>query len=555
MSHALEFVAPGYGTWEQNRGHNPLPVTRLFQELYPPGFQKGFSEGIEAFGAPVTSATMGFAHGFDYLRFAFLGEPGPDGPPDEATVGQEVMRRAAAAERAFAGRIWRDHLEQWDTQLKPAAQARHRELNVDLRAIDDGALAEHLDACIEHQRAMAYQHHRFTVTSVVVVGDFALHASRWTGRSPEQLLGLFEGYSPISGVWSSEIAAAATALAGNAEARSILTEAGTAGGDAGATLRTLRDLVPEVDEYVRSVEFRVVNGFDLLSPTLAETPGLLLGKLAAATAMGGPANRAGVEKLEAEVRAEVPEEHRATFDALLAEVRSVYRLRDERGVYSDMSSAGLLRLALLELGRRLRARGALDDPELVLHASTDEVRALARGALQPSAGELRARAEARLRAAAVGAPPLLGPPHGPPPPPDALPPALARVAGAIGFMMPAVFGEVEEPSRSGNVIKGLTGNAGIYEGRARIIADFTDLLTLEPGDVLVTKVTSEAFNAAIFVAGAIVTDHGGVASHAAILSREVGIPCVVGTGIATERIVDGSTVVVDGTEGSVIMRT
>ena len=125
MIDALEFVAPGYGTWEQNRAHNALPVTRLTQELYPPGFQKGFHEGIELFGAPVMSVTLGYAQGFDYIRFVFLGEPGPDGPPDPATMGQEVMRRAAAADRAFADRIWRDHVEQWDTQLKPAAQARH----------------------------------------------------------------------------------------------------------------------------------------------------------------------------------------------------------------------------------------------------------------------------------------------------------------------------------------------------------------------------------------------------------------------------------------------
>ena len=145
------------------------------------------------------------------------------------------------------------------------------ELNVDVGDIDDAALAKHLDECMEHHRAMAYRHHRFTVTSIIVVGDFALHAARWTGRSPEQLLGLFEGYSPISGVWSSEIAPAATALAINAEARSILAEAGKAGGDDEARLQRLRDLVPEVDEYVRSVEFRVVDGFDFLPPTWRST--------------------------------------------------------------------------------------------------------------------------------------------------------------------------------------------------------------------------------------------------------------------------------------------
>src|SRR5439155_7297887 len=89
----LEFVAPGWGTWEFNRAHNPLPVTRLTQELYPPEFKRGFEESFERLGAPVLSITMGFAHGFDYIRFQFIGEPGPDGPPDPASIGAEVMAR------------------------------------------------------------------------------------------------------------------------------------------------------------------------------------------------------------------------------------------------------------------------------------------------------------------------------------------------------------------------------------------------------------------------------------------------------------------------------
>ena len=71
------------------------------------------------------------------------------------------------------------------------------------------------------------------------------------------------------------------------------------------------------------------------------------------------------------------------------------------------------------------------------------------------------------------------------------------------------------------------------------------------GDVLVTESTSEAFNILLPLLGALVTDSGGLLSHSAIVAREYGIPGVVGTREATERIADGTRVRVDGDAGEV----
>ena len=71
------------------------------------------------------------------------------------------------------------------------------------------------------------------------------------------------------------------------------------------------------------------------------------------------------------------------------------------------------------------------------------------------------------------------------------------------------------------------------------------------GDVLVTESTSEAFNILLPLLGGIVTDNGGLLSHAAIVAREYGIPGVVGTREGTERIGDGALVRVDGDAGEV----
>jgi pyruvate,water dikinase len=124
---------------------------------------------------------------------------------------------------------------------------------------------------------------------------------------------------------------------------------------------------------------------------------------------------------------------------------------------------------------------------------------------------------------------------------------------AVGYSIDSILNGVTDPSTTGSVIRGLAGNAGVVEGTARVITDISELATLEPGDILVSPTTSEAFNCAIHLLSAIVTDHGGVASHAAIVSREVGIPAVVGTGVASTRIPDGARIRVDGTAGEVTL--
>ena len=86
---------------------------------------------------------------------------------------------------------------------------------------------------------------------------------------------------------------------------------------------------------------------------------------------------------------------------------------------------------------------------------------------------------------------------------------------------------------------------------ARLVSGPADFNRIVQGDVLVTTSTTEAFNILLPLLGAIVTDSGGLLSHSAIVAREYGIPGVVGTREATERIADGARVRVDGDAGEV----
>jgi pyruvate,water dikinase len=104
---------------------------------------------------------------------------------------------------------------------------------------------------------------------------------------------------------------------------------------------------------------------------------------------------------------------------------------------------------------------------------------------------------------------------------------------------------------TGEVLKGDGGSAGIARGRARIVFDPSDARGLNPGDILVAPLTDPAWTPLFLPASAVVVNVGALMSHAVIISRELGIPCVVAVQNATDRIVDGAMLEVDGTAGTV----
>src|SRR4029453_12788657 len=121
---------------------------------------------------------------------------------------------------------------------------------------------------------------------------------------------------------------------------------------------------------------------------------------------------------------------------------------------------------------------------------------------------------------------------------------------ATGIALQALFGSSEAPHEK-HKLRGLAASRGVYEGPACRISRPSEFDRIVRGDVLVTEWTTEAFNILLPLLGAIVTDTGGLLSHSAIVAREYGIPGVVGTREATERIADGVRVRVDGDAGEV----
>ena len=108
-----------------------------------------------------------------------------------------------------------------------------------------------------------------------------------------------------------------------------------------------------------------------------------------------------------------------------------------------------------------------------------------------------------------------------------------------------------EPLQPGDSIQGLSGCPGVSEGRARVILDSHDPTALEPGDVLVAPLTDPSWTPLFVPAAGVVVDVGAALSHAIIVSRELGIPCVVSATDATKRIPDGAMIQVNGDTGVV----
>jgi pyruvate,water dikinase len=358
------------------------------------------------------------------------------------------------------------------------------------------------------------------------------------------------GAAPVSAGASAEREQMVHAFRDDPTARVLL----RSDGDAGETLDALRALDSDagraVSAYLDLTGYRLLDGFDISGRYALELPDVLLRAIRAFVDNPQGDSDAEVQAKIDEVRAKVPAEHRTEFDELLGEARLMSRIRDERGVFSDIWASGIMRRAVLGAGKRLAVSGRIHEPEHLIDAGFEEMCALVSGDDGPSADELAARAEWRTTHSAKEAPPLLGPP--PPPPPDmsGLPPDLLRVMSATMIAMDSLFAPSETPHEE-SVLHGLGASGGVYEGPARRVRGPSEFDRIVQGDVLLTEATSEAFNILLPLLGAIVTDTGGLLSHPAIVSREYGIPGVVGTRDATDRIPDGARVRVDGDAGEV----
>jgi pyruvate,water dikinase len=193
------------------------------------------------------------------------------------------------------------------------------------------------------------------------------------------------------------------------------------------------------------------------------------------------------------------------------------------------------RLDALEIGTRLAAEGALDDAHQVYFLTLDELGTAVRDGVI-DLDRVRARQEAQRQLERLQEP--MFPIAGDVPPVDEWP---LKGDGA----------EAQAEDGAGDEIIGAAGSPGQATGRARVVLDAYTDAPPEPGEVLVAPITDPGWMPLFVGAAAVVAEMGGELSHTMIVSRDLGIPAVVGAVGATTRIKTGDLIAVDGSTGTV----
>ncbi|MCI0184701.1 PEP-utilizing enzyme [Sulfoacidibacillus ferrooxidans] len=214
-------------------------------------------------------------------------------------------------------------------------------------------------------------------------------------------------------------------------------------------------------------------------------------------------------------------------------------LDEDHHFYIDTMLPVMYRPVLRAIGRTLAGQGVIDQADDIFFLYYEEVcQSLANPSARQSLVHLR-KQEYETFKQEQGEPHL-----------GQLPPA----SGEEDVLVDRVFGLpkfMKENTKT--FFKGYAASKGSHTGTVRIVNDQEEFSKISHGDVLVCKSTTPPWTVLFSVAGAIVTDAGGILSHAGTVAREYGIPAVLGTKVATRTLRDGDVVTVNGTEGTVVV--
>lgn len=530
---------PGQGFWILDAIHFPRPVTPYLSETRPKPFLDGCKHSLSRYGSHLERVEQRFSGGFAYLQIEPLASHSP-----------ELRRRIERCPAVLEEKLWRKDLKRWDEHEKPSIIAAQLALGrTELDALDAEGLISHLERCRQNYSQMVFLHHEYDLAAMLPVGDYLAQVGGMTGLPSEQLLQLLQGASPISVGASPELTALSDALRQDSESLDILVS-DTPASEILTRLRQSQHAVGEAARrYLDIVGYRALSGCDIADPYALERPELLIRHVRQSLSPAKDDAQAIFNKTET-IRDKVPQQRRAEFDELLAEARTVYGLRDERSLFCDVWAVGISRRAIRAAGARAAHAGRIGGADDILDAMPQEMIDILRGSEQaPPAELLRDRAERRLSLQISNAPQFFGDPPAPLAL-DSLPPSAQRIALAMDVMSAATMATpaLAAPKKH---VRGLGASAGVYEGIARHIRGPEDIDKVQKGDVLVSEFTSAALSILMPLVGAIITNKGGLLSHAAIVSREFGVPAVVGTTDASVRIPDGARVRVDGNCGEV----
>ena len=304
-----------------------------------------------------------------------------------------------------------------------------------------------------------------------------------------------------------------------------------------------RFLAERVEPHQKAFGYKSIWSHEFAFKTWREDPAPMIEAIRGylATDYDYPAAIAGVrDDLEAAKREALEGVEGGNLKDALERSLSMNPLTPDHHFYIDQGTNARLRLLLIEIGKKLVESHTLDDPEDVMFLRYNELRLLMADQGSFDARELVGdRRDAREDAFEKRPPSWVG----------------TATQTALDFPYNALWGFPEkfhagEPATTGEV-KGLAASAGVVEGPARYVKSLDEFDQVKEGEILVCNMTNPAWVVLFTKISGLVTEAGGAVSHPAVVAREFGIPAVVGTTNAGDRIATGDRVRVNGTTGVV----
>jgi phosphohistidine swiveling domain-containing protein len=467
----------------------------------------------------------------------------PGVPPYIEMAGDENLEKTAAIGETFGWVLGQSHVDDLDELTADRAMTKKlRDDRPDLSALSNEQLFGQFQEQVRIHRKLFGQHLFSTYMATVPLGIISGVAT--AVERPDLIMPIIAG---IGDVDSAEPSYAMWAMGRTVRASDELTasfEAGVVGlldrlgasgsSDASAFLTAFEDFLYEYGS-------RGPNEWEARSPTWDTRPELALGAIErmrlapdeVAPAAQQAARAADRADASAELLAIVegdPETHGLLAAGISAS--GAWLPARERTKTNNIRLIHEGRMRMREIGRRMVEAGGFDEIEDFGFVTEEEYSGLFAEptSMLETIRERRTEYNALLEREAQFVF------EGEADPPDTWRRRDEAVAVMLGI---------------GEAMQGLPGCAGSAEGRARVVLDSNDPTALEPGDILVAPITDPSWTPLFVPAAGVVVDVGAPLSHAIIVSRELGIPCVVSATDATRRIPNGAMIRVDGDTGVV----
>jgi pyruvate,water dikinase len=533
-------------TWSHERMHYPAPVSPMEFALIGGAFEAAFAAMADDYELPLI-ARVRRIHTYYYQTIS----PAPLPPEVFAERYQRALQNLSAV-AARLGDVWRtQHLPEVQQHLRAWA-------DFDLAGATDAALAAHWDDSVVWLRRVWALHIWVSPPMLFAMSQFAdLVQTLYPDADPFRAYRLLQGLDNQTLRTSRALWQLSRRALAAPRTRATLLE--SAMHEIPAALSAFaegRTFLGELDAYLQEYGRRG-DRWDLAEPSWIEDPTPALKMLRDYVLqperdleMEMAPVAAEREQLVAEARAALqaqPQPVAEQFDVWLNAAQAGVVIMEDHAFYIDYCVRYELRRVLLELGRRLVAAGALEQPDDVFYLTVDELGTFIARSLGASTPKEGAQDSTRQLIAArraemdhfgqISPPPILGAPP-------------VQGDDPISRTVTRFWGGTPPPSTA-PILRGHPGSSGVARGPARVLRSLAEVGKLRPGDILVTETTAPPWTPLFVSVAAVVTDTGGILSHCATVAREFRIPAVVGTGQATALIRDGQLLEVDGGAGIV----